>query len=497
MERKLIKIEEHDNVAVAVESIKRGQTVIAGQTEVTAQEDIPFGHKIALRDIEAEEAVIKYGYAIGHASCPIKKGSWVHSHNLATNLKGMLTYTYEPDIPRPANVSGISRTFRGYVRKDGNVGIRNEIWIIPTVSCVNTTVRMLADMAAREYGELCDGIYAYPHNAGCSQLGDDFETTQKILASIVHHPNAGGVLLVSLGCENNDLEHFLPVLGEIDESRVKMMVTQDVEGDELEYGMELIRELAQELSQDQREDVPVSKLKIAFKCGGSDAFSGVTANPLCGRIADCITALDGSAVLTEVPEMFGTETILMNRSDSDKTFHQVVELINGFKQYYLDYGQPVYENPSPGNKRGGITTLEEKSLGCIQKGGKAMVTGTLQYGERCIKPGLNLMTGPGNDSVSITDLLSCGAQILFFTTGRGNPLGAAIPTIKIASNNVLYERKERWIDYNAGAILDGKTFDDAAHELWDLMIQTASGEHTKNEIYGYREIMIFKNGVLL
>ena len=303
--------------------------------------------------------------------------------------------------------------------------------------------------------------------------------------------------MVSLGCENNDLEHFLPVLGEIDESRVKMMVTQDVEGDELEYGMELIRELAQELSQDQREDVPVSKLKIAFKCGGSDAFSGVTANPLCGRIADCITALDGSAVLTEVPEMFGAETILMNRSDSDKTFHQVVELINGFKQYYLDYGQPVYENPSPGNKRGGITTLEEKSLGCIQKGGKAMVTGTLQYGERCIKPGLNLMTGPGNDSVSITDLLSCGAQSLFFTTGRGNPLGAAIPTIKIASNNVLYERKERWIDYNAGAILDGKTFDDAAHELWDLMIQTASGQHTKNEIYGYREIMIFKNGVLL
>ena len=339
----------------------------------------------------------------------------------------------------------------------------------------------------------------HTHRSQIANLCQDSqrEKTQKILASIVHHPNAGGVLLVSLGCENNDLEHFLPVLGEIDESRVKMMVTQDVEGDELEYGMELIRELAQELSQDQREDVPVSKLKIAFKCGGSDAFSGVTANPLCGRIADCITALDGSAVLTEVPEMFGAETILMNRSDSDKTFHQVVELINGFKQYYLDYGQPVYENPSPGNKRGGITTLEEKSLGCIQKGGKAMVTGTLQYGERCIKPGLNLMTGPGNDSVSITDLLSCGAQILFFTTGRGNPLGAAIPTIKIASNNVLYERKERWIDYNAGAILDGKTFDDAAHELWDLMIQTASGEHTKNEIYGYREIMIFKNGVLL
>lgn len=497
MKTKLIQIYERDDVAVAVEPIIKGETLSWGAQSVTALENIPQGHKIALRDLTEGQSIMKYGYAIGHTKCFIKKGAWIHSHNLATNLNGTLSYTYQPVTPLKADTKNCVKTFQGYVRKDGNVGTRNEIWIIPTVSCVNATVRMLADNANALYGEKCDGIYAYPHNAGCSQLGDDFETTQRILASIVHHPNAGGVLLVSLGCENNDWEHFLPALGEIDRNRVKIMITQDVDGDEVEHGMKLIEELVEEISNDKRQEVPVSKLKIAFKCGGSDAFSGITANPLCGKITNRMTACGGSAILTEVPEMFGAETILMNRADSEETFHKIVKLINGFKQYYLDYGQPIYENPSPGNKRGGITTLEEKSLGCIQKGGQATVTNTLHYGERCTTPGLNLMTGPGNDSVSITDLLSCGAQLLFFTTGRGNPLGAPIPTIKIASNDMLYHRKQRWIDYNAGTILDGTSFDEAADQLWDLMIQVASGEKTKNEVYGYREIMIFKNGVLL
>lgn len=497
MKNEFIKIHDRDNVAVALKSVAgKSLTAIEGQ-EIFVGEDIPFGHKIALEDIGEGGQIYKYGFSIGHATAPIRKGEWVHSHNLKTNLDGLLTYTYEPSIRKEAVTGDISRTFQGYERSGGSVGTRNEIWVIPTVSCVNHTVSLLAGEAKERYGSLCDGIFAYPHNAGCSQMGEDFVRTQKLLAGIVHHPNAGGVLIVSLGCENNDLEHFLPVLGELDRERVRFLVIQDVE-DELEEGLRLIGEIAEKLKGDQRTTVPVSRLKLAFKCGGSDAFSGVTANPLCGRISDRITALGGSAVLTEVPEMFGAETILMNRADSGETFDKVVGLINGFKQYYMDHGQPVYENPSPGNKRGGITTLEEKSLGCIQKGGQATVTGTLDYGEICAKPGLNLLTGPGNDSVSVTNLLSCGAQLLLFTTGRGNPLGTAIPTIKIASNGQLYERKQNWIDYNAGCILDGKTFEEAADELWEQVIATASGvTSTKNERYGYREIMIFKDGVML
>ena len=422
---------------------------------------------------------------------------WVHTHNVRTNLEGKLEYTYNPVPAKKVDVRNRGRFFEGYKRADGSVGTRNEIWIIPTVSCVNTTANTLAKLAQELYPDSCDGIFAYPHNAGCSQLGEDFEITQKILASIVHHPNAGGVLLLSLGCENNDFEHFIPVLGDYDPKRIKFLVTQDVE-DEIEEGLRLIGEIVENIKDDKRELLPVSSLKIAFKCGGSDAFSGITANPLCGHIAETVTALGGSAILTEVPEMFGAETFLMNRADSQETFRKVVEMINSFKQYYIDHNQPIYENPSPGNKRGGITTLEEKSLGCIQKGGQATVTDTLYYGEHCKKAGLNLMIGPGNDSISITNLLSSGAQILLFTTGRGNPLGTAIPTIKISTNTNLYNRKKQWIDFDAGIILENKSFEEAADELWDLIIDVASGRRkTKNEVNGYREIMIFKQGVIL
>jgi len=494
-----IQIHPKDNVAVALEDVKKGCDVIINgfSQRMEVLEDISFGHKIALDDIKKGEMVIKYGAPIGHAVTSIKKGMWVHTHNVRTNLEGKLEYTYNPVPAKKVDVRNRGRFFEGYKRADGSVGTRNEIWIIPTVSCVNTTANTLAKLAQELYPDSCDGIFAYPHNAGCSQLGEDFEITQKILASIVHHPNAGGVLLLSLGCENNDFEHFIPVLGDYDPKRIKFLVTQDVE-DEIEEGLRLIGEIVENIKDDKRELLPVSSLKIAFKCGGSDAFSGITANPLCGHIAETVTALGGSAILTEVPEMFGAETFLMNRADSQETFRKVVEMINSFKQYYIDHNQPIYENPSPGNKRGGITTLEEKSLGCIQKGGQATVTDTLYYGEHCKKAGLNLMIGPGNDSISITNLLSSGAQILLFTTGRGNPLGTAIPTIKISTNTNLYNRKKQWIDFDAGIILENKSFEEAADELWDLIIDVASGRRkTKNEVNGYREIMIFKQGVIL
>lgn len=498
MKEAFIKIHPEDAVAVATQDAAKDTEVSIDGTRIVLRQDIPVGHKVALRDMASGESVIKYGTVIGHATQPIYAGDWVHMHNMDTNLSGQLSYTYNPH-PHEASprIAGRGDCFQGYRRADGRVGTRNELWIIPTVSCVNTTIRLIQEEAQHRFPERCDGIFAFPHNAGCSQMGEDFQNTQNILKSIIQHPNAGGVLIVSLGCENNDLEHFLPVLGPYDSARIKTLITQDVE-DEVEVAMGLIGQILDAMAGDHRETCPVSDLTVAFKCGGSDAFSGITANPLCGRIADTICAKGGSAVLTEVPEMFGAETYLMNRADNEHTFEKVVHLINGFKQYYADYGQPCYDNPSPGNHRGGITTLEEKSMGCIQKGGNAPVVDTLHYGQRVEKKGLNLMIGPGNDNVSITNLLASGAQQLLFTTGRGNPLATAIPTIKLASNAVMANRKHNWIDFNAGQILEGMDFEDAADELWQMLLDVASGSvRTKNEINGYREVMIFKDGVLL
>ncbi len=493
-----MKIDEHDNVAIAVEAISSGETIRMQGEGVRLVEDIPFGHKFALQTIRTGEKIVKYGAPIGRATREIGAGEWVHTHNMESNLDGLEQYEYRPEAARKEDVSGVRDRFDGYLRQDGTVGIRNELWIVPTVSCVNSDVRRLAEAAQKRFAGRCDGIHALPHNAGCSQLGDDHQTTQRLLRGIIRHPNAGGVLIVSLGCENNNLDEFMPVLGAVDGRRVKTMITQEVEGDEIERGLMLIGEILCAMEDDRREPCPVSKLTIGFKCGGSDAFSGITANPLCGRIADRITALGGGAVLTEVPEMFGAEQHLMARARDEKVFGEIVRLVNGFKEYYMGYGQPIDKNPSPGNLEGGITTLEEKSLGCIQKGGHATVTGTLDYGERCATPGLNLLTGPGNDSVSITDLVAAGVQIILFTTGRGNPLGTVAPVIKIASNSELTRRKPKWIDFDAGTLLSGQTMDELRDALWALLLETASGRYrTKNESNDSREIMIFKNGVLL
>lgn len=494
----LIRVSEKDNVAVAVEQIPAGMEVRLDGTAYTMLQAIPFGHKAALKEIKRGEIICKYAQPIGIATADIKAGEWVHSHNMKTRLDGKIEYRYQAKPFKDINVSGVRDTFYGYKRADGSVGTRNEIWVIPTVSCVNSTVEDIAHQANELYGNLCDGIHAFPHNSGCSQLGRDHETTQKILKSIINHPNAGGVLIVSLGCENNDLTHFLPVLGEINSSRIKYMISQDIDGDEVKEGIRLVGEIADVVRHDRRTPQSVSKLCIGFKCGGSDAFSGITANPLCGLVSDRITALGGTAVLTEVPEMFGAEQSLLDRAKDTGVFQKIVNLINDFKQYYMDFGQPIYENPSPGNKAGGITTLEEKSLGCVQKGGHAIVTDTLDYGQRCEKKGLNLMTGPGNDSVSITNLVSAGVQMLLFTTGRGNPLGTAVPVIKIASNSERARTKSKWIDFDAGRILDGMTREELCDELWEQVLDVASGKcFTKNEISDNRSIMIFKNGVLL
>ncbi len=489
-----IIINPADNVAVALDDLVKGERVEG----VALQMDIPRGHKIVLRDLAEGEDVIKYGFPIGHVTRAAAAGTMVDHSCIKTNLEGLLEYKYEPSLVEIAP-SSERRTFRGFRRADGQVGVRNQIWVIPTVGCVNgiceeIVKRFRAEIAGHE-GSV-DAVVAFPHNYGCSQLGGDHENTRTVLADMVHHPNAGGVLVVSLGCENNQLDAFRELVGPVDETRVKMFKTQAVK-DEIEYGLEQLRSIFAVASKDVREEVPVSELRVGLKCGGSDGLSGITANPLLGVFSDWIVAQGGTTVLTEVPEMFGAETILMNRCQDRATFDKTVSLINDFKEYFMKQGMPVYENPSPGNKAGGISTLEEKSLGCTQKCGKSIVRGVLRYGERLRSKGLNLLSAPGNDLVASTALASSGCQIVLFTTGRGTPFGSFVPTMKISTNTPLAENKPGWIDFNAGVLAQDETMDTVAARFRDYVLSVASGETVNNEKNGYREIAIFKTGVTL
>ena len=486
-----IRIHPDDNVAVALHAIPAG-TEFSG---VTALEEIPQGHKMALRRIQADENVVKYGFSIGHAREPIAAGSWVHTHNMQTNLSGQVEYTYHPACN--ALPEQPAKTFQGYRRKDGKVGIRNEIWILPTVGCVND----IAKAMVRENQDLVtgsiDGLYTFCHPFGCSQTGADHAQTRKLLAALAHHPNAGAVLVLSLGCENLTHEQFVEELGEYDPARIQFLTCQQVE-DEMEAGRALLEKCAAFAGQFRRETLPASELVIGMKCGGSDGLSGITANPVVGRFSDNLVAQKGSTILTEVPEMFGAEGFLLNRCINTSVFEKAVEMINGFKDYFIRHNEVVYENPSPGNKQGGITTLEDKSCGCVQKGGAAPIVDVMKYGDRLQTQGLNLLWGPGNDLVSSTALTAAGAHMILFTTGRGTPFGAPAPTLKIATNTPLAVKKSGWIDFNAGVVADGTaSLDAAASQLMDLVLQVASGSQTKTEQRGFREISIFKDGVTL
>ncbi len=444
------------------------------------------GHKYAVCDIEMGENIVKYGCPIGHATQNIKKGEHVHTHNTKTNLSGKIEYVYNrKDYGIIAEAS--DKTFMGYRRKNGEVGIRNEIWIVNTVGCVNKIAEKLASLT---------GAKSFAHPFGCSQLGDDQQTTQLILKGMVNHPNAAGVLVLGLGCENNNIKVFKEVLGEYDADRVKFLNCQDFE-DEIAEGVKLIEELKAYADTFKREPINISELRIGLKCGGSDGYSGITANPLVGSLSDKIISYGGSCVLTEVPEMFGAEMLLMERCESKDVFDRTVDLINNFKEYYERHNQVIYENPSPGNKAGGITTLEEKSLGCVQKGGLGTVVDVLDYGDRLSKNGLSLLNGPGNDIVAVTNLMAAGVHMILFTTGRGTPLGSAVPTVKVATNNSLAQNKGNWIDFDASPLLVGISITDLTNKFLEYIIEVASGKETRNEINGYSEISIFKDGVTL
>lgn len=485
----LHRVHPDDDVATALRDLAAGETV----GDLTVRMAAPRGHKVAVRAVAAGRPVCKYGFPIGLASQAIAPGDHVHSHNLATGLTGEIAYRFDAAAARPAPVAD-DRTFQGYRRADGRVGTRNEIWILVTVGCVANTARRLAEIAGRDFAGRVDGIHAFPHPFGCSQLGDDLSATRRMLASLAQHPNAGGVLILGLGCESNQLNALLTDIG--DHSRIRAFVTQG-EGDEIETGLAAIADLVAVAEQDRRVPCPVSDLVVGLKCGGSDGFSGLTANPLVGYIADAVADAGGTPVLTEIPEIFGAEHLLLARAASREAFEGAASLINGFKRHFLDNGQPVSENPSPGNIAGGITTLEEKSLGAVQKAGHAVLTQALAYGERTRDRGLALLEAPGNDAVSSTALVAAGATIVLFTTGRGTPLGFPAPTLKIASNSVLAERKPHWIDFDAGVVLQGVSMVAAGEALMELVLATASGLLTKAEENGEREIALWKRGVTL
>lgn len=489
-----IKINENDNVIVAIKELAEGEKVTVDGKEYIAAETIPAGHKMAICDIPQGGDVIKYGFRIGNAKENIKAGQWVHVHNIKTALGDLLTYTYEPVKTEEKKTE--ERTFMGFARPDGSVGVRNEVWIVPTVGCVNNIATAMAKRANAKVHGSVEEVIAFPHPYGCSQMGDDQENTRKVLADMIHHPNAAGVLVLGLGCENSNIPVLMDYIGEYDEQRVKFLQCQDVE-DEMETAMGILEELATYANAFSREKIDASELIIGMKCGGSDGLSGITANPVVGAFSDLLVSKGGTTILTEVPEMFGAETLLMNRCATPELFDKTVALINNFKNYFTSHNQTIYENPSPGNKKGGISTLEDKSLGCTQKSGSSLVKGVLEYAEPVKVKGLNLLSAPGNDLVAATALAVSGAHMVLFTTGRGTPFASPVPTVKISSNSKLAGHKSNWIDFNAGQMVEDKTKEELAQDLLNYVLEVASGRKVKSEAAGFHDMAIFKQGVTL
>lgn len=451
---------------------------------LTETDNIPAGHKVALCDINKDDFVIKYGQIIGRATQFIPKGSWVHSHNLRSHLDEKMEYEYNYKAFNPEIKAG---TFLGYKRDKGRAGIRNEIYIIPTVGCVNNVCMRVEKLCQKYVKGSIDGIFALTHQFGCSQLGEDNDNIKKLLCSVALNPNASYVLFVGLGCENNGLDGIKEYLKPFNRDNIAYFNCQEVE-DDVSYAVDIIKGFADKVKDLKREEVSLKELCIGLKCGGSDGYSGLTANPLVGTITDKFVSLGASAILTEVPEMFGAEQLLMNKCKDKQVFVKYKEMIENFKAYYTDNGFPVYENPSPGNKKGGITTLEEKSLGCVEKAGSTEIVDVLEYGELVTKSGVSVLNAPGNDLIASTALAASGCQIVLFTTGRGTPFSTFVPTMKIATNDRLSNFKSNWIDFNA--------FSMNAEGLFDIIMSTVNGVYKcKNE--DQREIAFYKTGVTL
>ncbi len=495
--KSMIQIHSTDNVAVALRDLAEGEQVeIAGQI-ITLPQPVARGHKFALQPLESGQNIVKYGLPIGHALTAVVLGEHIHSQNAKTNLSDLDEYQYQPEFS-DVSAQMADRPVSVYRRENGLIGIRNELWIVPTVGCVNGIAKMIQQRFLKETQQAAgiDGVHLFTHPFGCSQLGKDHDNTRVMLQNMVRHPNAGAVLVIGLGCENNQVDVFRETLGEIDDRRVRFMICQKFD-DEVEAGVERLHELYQAMLADRRTEGKLSELKFGLECGGSDGLSGITANPLLGRFSDYVIANGGTSVLTEVPEMFGAERILMSRCRDEDTFEKTVNMVNDFKRYFIAHQQPIYENPSPGNKAGGITTLEEKSLGCTQKAGQSPVVDVLKYGERLQRPGLNLLSAPGNDAVATSALAGAGCHMVLFSTGRGTPYGGFVPTIKLATNSELANKKPHWIDFDAGKLIHDTPMDQLLSEFVSLIVDIANGKPSKNELNDFRELAIFKSGVTL
>lgn len=494
--KRFIKIHPQDNAAVVLQDLPAGTLLDVDGQQIELKENIGRGHKFALTAIAENQDVIKYGYPIGHALYDIAAGEHIHTHNVKTNLKDINEYKYLPKLTA-LSVRMPDREVRIYRRKNGEIGIRNELWIVPTVGCVVGIANLIKKrfMQLNDLSDI-DGVFTFNHSYGCSQLGDDHENTKTMLQNMVKHPNAGAVLVIGLGCENNQVDTFKASLGEYNENRVKFMVSQHYD-DEVEQGVGLLQQLYQEMRQDRRQAGKLSEVKVGLECGGSDGFSGITANPMLGGFSDYLISHGGTTVLTEVPEMFGAERILMSHCKDENIFRKTVDMVNDFKKYFIEHNQPIYENPSPGNKAGGITTLEDKSLGCTQKAGHSQVVDVLKYGERLKIPGLNLLSAPGNDAVATSALAGAGCHMVLFSTGRGTPYGGFVPTMKIATNSELARKKKHWIDFDAGRLVYDMSMEELLKDFIDLVVETVNGKPTKNEINEFRELAIFKSGVTL
>lgn len=495
--KQLIRLHPTDNVAIALDNLQQDELYAVDDIEFKPIQDIAKGHKVALTVINQGSDVVKYGAPIGHALADIQAGQWIHIDDLKTNLNDELEYQYAPEELNNLQVQDDSPEVSIYRRANGEIGIRNELWVIPTVGCVNGMATQMVKQFLNNHPDLAiDGVHVFPHQFGCSQLGDDLVNTRRLLQNMAKHPNAGGVLVVGLGCENNQVLMFESGLGDYDDKRTKFLISQMVD-DEIEAGLELLEQIYQTMKHDQRQPGRLSEVKFGLECGGSDGLSGITANPLLGQLSDYLINRGGTTVLTEVPEMFGAETILMSRCKDEDTFNDLVEMVNGFKRYYKDHNQPIYENPSPGNKSGGISTLEDKSLGCTQKAGTSSVQAVLKYGERLSAPGLNLLNAPGNDAIATSALASSGCHMVLFTTGRGTPYGGWVPTLKIATNSELAGKKKHWIDFDAGRLVTDTSMDDLLEDFISLLVKSCNGEPVKNEINDIREVAIWKSGVTL
>lgn len=496
MMKQFIKIHNQDNVAVALQDLSAGLLLDVEGQNVTLKNNIGRGHKFAVVDIKQNQNAIKYGYPIGHTLCDIRAGEHIHIHNIKTNLSDINDYEYLPKMTALSEQLA-DRDVQIYRRENGDIGVRNELWIIPTVGCVVGIANQIRKqfMQQNDLSDI-DGVFTFNHSYGCSQLGDDHENTKVMLQNMVKHPNAGAVLVIGLGCENNQVNVFKESLGEYDDSRVKFMISQHCD-DEVTTGVELLQQLYETMRQDRRQTGKLSEVKFGLECGGSDGFSGITANPMLGKFSDYLISHGGTTVLTEVPEMFGAERILMSHCKNKDVFQKTVKMVNDFKQYFIEHHQPIYENPSPGNKSGGITTLEDKSLGCTQKAGHSQVVDVLKYGERLKIKGLNLLSAPGNDAVATSALAGAGCHIVLFTTGRGTPYGGFVPTMKIATNSELAQKKKHWIDFDAGRLVYSMTMDELLRDFIELVVDTVNGKPTKNEINEFRELAIFKSGVTL